>query len=47
MTLSLQYCKLNRKNEDSAEEWMGRLSVIAVECSYKENYRITVFNGIK
>ena len=33
---SLQFRKLYRLEGESAEEWMGRLWLAAVECSYKE-----------
>ena len=33
---SLWYCKLNRKSEESAQEWMGRLRIKAKESKYKE-----------
>ena len=32
----LQFCKLVRQQNESAEEWVGRLRIIAVECYYKE-----------
>ena len=39
MILSLQYCKLQRKENESAQEWMGRLCIKAEECNYKEHDR--------
>ena len=33
---SLQFCKLIRKSNDSAEEWMCRLRTAVVKCNYKE-----------
>ena len=30
--LSLQYCKLNRKKKESAQEWMGELNIKAIDC---------------
>ena len=33
---SLQFCKLIRQSNESAEEWMGRLRKAVVKCSYKE-----------
>ena len=32
----LQFWKLCRKDGENAEEWMGRLRITAVECSYQE-----------
>ena len=37
--LSFQYCKLSRKCEETAEEWMEKLNVKAAECNYTENVR--------
>ena len=34
--LSLQYCKLNRCENDYVEELMGKLCIMAAECNYKE-----------
>ena len=39
MILSLQYCKLHRKEDESAQEWMGRLCIKEGECNYKEHDR--------
>ena len=33
---SLQFCKLSRQRAENAEEWMGRLRLAAIDCSYKE-----------
>ena len=33
---SLQFRKLYRFKGESAEEWMGRLRIVAAECNYKE-----------
>ena len=33
---SLQFRKLCRSDNESAEEWMGRLRIAAAECSYQE-----------
>ena len=33
---SLQFCKLIRQSNESAEEWMGRLRTAVVKCNYKE-----------
>ena len=33
---SQQFCKLSRQNGENAEEWMGKLCLSTVECSYKE-----------
>ena len=33
--LSLQYCKLSRQSNENAEQWMGRLKLMAAECQYK------------
>ena len=33
---SLQFCKLVRQMNENPEEWMGRLWLAAVECTYKE-----------
>ena len=32
----LQFRKLCRVEDESAEEWMGHLCVVAAECGYKE-----------
>ena len=37
--LSLQYCKLIRKQSESAEEWMPHVRIKANECKYKEKDR--------
>ena len=37
--LSLQYCKLQRKENESAQEWMGRHHIKVAECNYKEHNR--------
>ena len=34
--LTLQYCKLVWHSDESAEEWMDTLRVMAIECKYKE-----------
>ena len=39
MILSLQYCKLHRKENQSAREWMGSINIKAAECNYKEHDR--------
>ena len=36
MIKPLQFCKLSRQNGENSEEWMGRLSLAAIECKYKE-----------
>ena len=36
MVLSLQNCKLNRNNHESAEEWMGRFHTKITDCEYRE-----------
>ena len=33
---SLQFRKQNWHDEENVEEWMGRLSLVAVECNYQE-----------
>ena len=33
---SLQFRKLYQLDNESVEEWMGRLHVAAVECNYRE-----------
>ena len=33
---SLQFRKLYRLENESADEWMGRLCVVAAECNYRE-----------
>ena len=33
---SLQFRKLYRNNRENAEEWMGRLGLMATECNYQE-----------
>ena len=37
--LSLQYCKLSRDENKSAEEWLDSLRVMTNECNYKEHNR--------
>ena len=37
MILSLQYCKLHRKGNEYAQEWMDRLIIKVAECNYKEH----------
>ena len=32
----LPFCKLARKPDENAEEWMGRLRMSTTECNYKE-----------
>ena len=39
MILSLQYCKLHRKKNESAQEWMGRIHIEVAEYNYKEHVR--------
>ena len=39
ITLSLQYCDLYRKENESTQECFGRLNVKAVECCYKKHDR--------
>ena len=34
MILSLQYCTLHRKENESVQEWMGWLHIKAAECNY-------------
>ena len=36
MIKPLQFYKLSRQNGGNAEEWMGRLQLLAIECNYKE-----------
>ena len=36
MVKSLQFRKLYRLENESADEWMGRLYVVAEECNYRE-----------
>ena len=36
MVKSLQFRKLSRLENESADEWMGRLHVVATECNYRE-----------
>ena len=38
-TLSLQYCKLQRKDNESPQEWVGWLCIRAAEWNYKEHDR--------
>ena len=38
--LSLQYCKLHRKENESTQEWMGRFCIKAVEYNYREHDRM-------
>ena len=35
----LQFCKLARKPDENAKEWMGRLRMPITECNYKEIVR--------
>ena len=37
--LSMQYCKLTREQNENAEEWMGRIRLKVIECSFKERDR--------
>ena len=37
--LLLQYCKLSRDENKSAEEWMGHLKIKAKECNYEMHAR--------
>ena len=39
MMLSLQYCKLHRKENESVEECRGGLCIKAAECNYKEHVK--------
>ena len=36
ITKLLQFPKLSRQSVESAEEWMGRLRLAAIDCKYKE-----------
>ena len=36
MIESLKYRKLCRTDNESAEEWIGRLRIMTVECNYQE-----------
>ena len=36
MIKALQFHKLSRQKEENAEEWLGRLWLLAIECNYKE-----------
>ena len=38
--ISPQYFKLNRKNNESAQEWMGRPRTKAAECQYNDYDRL-------
>ena len=42
IVLLLQYGRLQRKNNESAQKWMGRLRTPATECQYKEYDRLLV-----
>ena len=33
---SLQFHKSSRQNGENADEWMGRLQLVVIECNYKE-----------
>ena len=33
---SLQFIKLCRSQNENAEEWIGRLKIMAAECNYQE-----------
>ena len=39
MSLSLQYCKLHRKENESMKEWMDRFCIKPAECYQKEYKR--------
>ena len=39
MILSLQYCKLQRKENESTKELMGWLLIKAAECNYTDHDR--------
>ena len=40
--LSLQYCKLKRKSQESGKEWMGKLQTKAADYDYnKHNSKLT------
>ena len=39
MILSLQYCKLHGKENESTKEWIERLCIKAAKCNYKEHER--------
>ena len=36
---SLEICKLMRQANENVEEWVGRITVVAKECNYKETDR--------
>ena len=38
--ISLWYCKLHRKSNESSQEWIGRLQTKAAECVYNEYDRL-------
>ena len=38
-TLSLQYCKLSKEENENAEEWMGHLTIKGNEWNYKKHDR--------
>ena len=39
MIMSLQYLKFHNKDNESAQEWMGRFHIKATKCNYKEHNR--------
>ena len=39
MILSLKYCKLHRKKNESAQQWMGQICIEVAEYNYKEHVR--------
>ena len=39
MILSVQYCKLHKKENESTQKCMGRLCINTAECNYKEHDR--------
>ena len=39
MILSLQYYSLHRKDNDTAQDWMGGICIKAAECNYTQHDR--------
>ena len=37
---SLQFCKLVRQHNESADEWMSRFRILATECNYNDIDRL-------
>ena len=37
--LSMQYSKLHRKDDETSEDWVCRLKVMAANCKYKKKDR--------